>query len=135
MAEKASTLLNRLEQLKYSYGGGAAAAKLELLGKLERRRLRSADELSRLHECLCFWRAYPDDRQLLRCVENMLAGFDQRADLQRRRARLQDSGIAGTGSCIPYWPSAIRTSFAGSFQLSPGSRTTTSAPRSTASST
>ena len=49
-----------------------------------------------LHELLCFWRAYPDDRALLAQVEAMLAAFGARRDLRRHRAALQDSGVAGT---------------------------------------
>jgi hypothetical protein len=107
VAEKASALLEKLEQLKYSYGAGAGAAKLELLKKLERRRLRSADEVMRLHECLVFWRAYPDDKALLTQVVRMLELFSGRSDLKRHASALADSGIAGTPIYYSFfWPTA-----------------------------
>jgi hypothetical protein len=50
----------------------------------------------RFHECLCFLRAYPDDRDVLALVEAELARFASRPDLRRHRASLADSGVAGT---------------------------------------
>ncbi len=96
MAESPSALLRRLEDLHFVYGGGAAAPRLALLRQLERRRCRSAEEILRLHEQLCFLRAYPDDRKVLEQVEGMLEDFDGRTDLRRYRAELTDTGIAGT---------------------------------------
>jgi hypothetical protein len=105
--EKPSTLLNRLEKLKTIYGDGIAEAKLELMRRLERRRLTNADEVLRLHECLCFWRAYPDDARVLEQVEKMLAAFSSRSDLRRQRKELADSGIAGTPTYYSFfWPTA-----------------------------
>lgn len=95
-------LLRRLEILAHEFGHGPAAAKLELLRRLERRSLASAGAVARLHELLCFLRAYPDDSAVLRQVRAMLLGFAARRDLRRHGAALADSGIAGT---------AIRYSF------------------------
>jgi hypothetical protein len=50
----------------------------------------------RLHEALCFIRAYPDDAAVLAQVQTMLAEFDRRSDLRAHRLALADSGIAGT---------------------------------------
>ncbi len=86
MELKASTLLRRLEKLKTAYGNDAPGQKLELLRPLERRRLQRATEVYRLHEVLCFLHAYPDSKPILHQVEQMLAGFSQRADLIRHRA-------------------------------------------------
>lgn len=58
--------------------------------------LGSARLVLRLHEALCFLRAYPDDAELLGEVERMLGEFAQRRDLRRHRAELADTGIAGT---------------------------------------
>ncbi|MBI4290717.1 MAG: hypothetical protein HY661_04470 [Betaproteobacteria bacterium] len=88
--------LASIEQAKYSYGDGCAEIKLALLARLEHSRLRSARALKRLHEVLCFLRAYPDDPRILAQVEKMLEGFHRRADLRRHRAALADTGIAGT---------------------------------------
>ena len=59
-------------------------------------RLASAGAVRRLHEALCFVRAYPDDAAVLAQVEAMLARFADRPDLREFRAALADSGIAGT---------------------------------------
>ena len=96
MPERASTLLRRLERLKDDFGGEVPVRRLELLRALERRRLESAGQVLRLHELLCFSRAYPDDPAVLSQVERMLDGFEARGDLKRFRAALADSGIAGT---------------------------------------
>jgi hypothetical protein len=96
MAVAVSDLLGRLENLKDVYGGDTAAEKLDLLRKLERRRLGGASEVETLHEILCFLRAYPDDAEVLRVVERMLSKFASRADLRRHRRDLEDTGIAGT---------------------------------------
>jgi len=88
--------LAALERIKDHFGAGSAESKLALLRRLERAELRSAHAVSRLHEVLCFLRAYPDDAHLLAEVERMLARFERRADFRRVRAALTDSGIAGT---------------------------------------
>ncbi len=61
-----------------------------------RRALPNASQVRRLHEILCFLRAYPDNSVLLARVEMMLASFARRADLAAHRESLADSGIAGT---------------------------------------
>ena len=53
--------LRELERLRAEYGGEHAARKLFLLRELERARLTSAKAVLRLHEVLCFLRAYADD--------------------------------------------------------------------------
>ncbi|UCF40667.1 MAG: hypothetical protein JSW43_13240 [Gemmatimonadota bacterium] len=104
MADRAMALLRRLERLKDIFGSVAAEQRLVLLRQLERRRLGSAGSVLRLHEALCFARAYPDDAAVLAQVERMLDAFDTRGDLKRRRAQLEDSGIAGTAiNYAFYW--------------------------------
>jgi hypothetical protein len=88
--------LRRLERLKTTYGNGAAAAKLAVLRRLAKAPLRSASQVERLHEALCFLRAYPDDERVAAGVARMLDRFDRRADLLRHRESLGDTGIAGT---------------------------------------
>ncbi len=88
--------LRALAALKLQFGPEAAACKRDLLRHFATTTLASASEVLALHELLCFWRAYPDDRALLAQVEAMLAGFGERRDLRRHRAALQDSGVAGT---------------------------------------
>ena len=67
-----------------------------MLRRLEAARLPRAEQVERLHETLCFLRAYPDDAPLLAQVERILASFDRRSDLRRHRKALRDTGIAGT---------------------------------------
>jgi len=93
-----SPLLAELERRRFEFGADAAQAKLALLGRLARTRLGSARAVMRLHEALCFIRAYPDSAAVLAQVQAMLAAFDRRADLRAHRIALADSGIAGTAT-------------------------------------
>ena len=96
MANNPAALLREIEGLRLRFDKGASLRKLELLTSLDVARLDNAAQVLRLHEMLCFIRAYPDDSVLLDMVENMLEGFARRKDLKKHRARLADSGIAGT---------------------------------------
>ncbi len=107
MKKTTESLLRRLQRTQADFGDGSAAAKLELLAALAGRRLADADAVERFHECLCFLRAYPDDRRVFRRAGELLDGFAERADLERHRGELADSGIAGTDVVYPfYWPTA-----------------------------
>jgi len=100
-----ASALTEFEQAKTRYGEGCAEAKLALLGELEGARLRSARAVVRLHDVLCFLRAYPDEARVLAQAERMLEGFHRRADLRRHRTALADSGIAGTAIRYRFfWP-------------------------------
>ncbi len=80
---------------------------MELLEALAEARLATARQVYRLHEVLCFLRAYPDSRSVLRQVESMLESFSERADLRKFRHQLVDSGITGTDIYYPfYWVTA-----------------------------
>lgn len=96
-------ILRRLERMRVEFGEAAAGAKLAALRVLERRTLPSAAAVLRLHEVLCFLRAYPDDAAVLAQVTRMLAGFARRADLRRHAAALAESGLAGTALRYPYF--------------------------------
>ena len=105
----AAQSLHRLEALRHEFGGGIAATKLALLTVLARGRLGHPDGVLRLHEQLCFMRAYPDDRRVLAKVNAILITFAQRSDLKRHRLELADNGIAGTRIHYRfYWPTAKR---------------------------
>jgi hypothetical protein len=107
MATNSSLLLRRLEATRAAYGPGRANAKLALLRALERARLRSAREVLRLHEHLCYLRAYPDNRAVLAKVVRMLRRFSARGDLAAYREALADSGMAGTDIRYRFfWPTA-----------------------------
>ncbi len=103
-----SALLRAAEALKTRFGPRASAAKRPLLRTLTRLSLPRPAELLRLHELLCFWRAYPDDATLLAQVERMLRGFASRPDLRAHAARLADSGIAGTPIRFPFFAPTAR---------------------------
>jgi len=103
----AATLLDELERLRLEFGGDVAARKCELLDAFRRLQLRTAGQVLRLHDALCFMRAYPDAPEVLQRVEQMLAGFSCRRDLARHRRALADSGIAGTSIAFRFfWPQA-----------------------------
>jgi len=104
----ATRTLTALERSKDRYGAGCAEAKLALLRRLGRAELRSARAVWRLHEVLCFLRAYPDDARVLAEVERMLARFFARTDLRRAREALTDTGIAGTPIRYRFFWSTLR---------------------------
>lgn len=108
-----------LERLRLQYGPQALARKRVLLQRLGAATLPSAGAVRRLHEMLCFLRAYPDDAELRTLVVAQLEAFAGRDDLRRHRQTLAASGIAGTD--IPYrffagqahwlarhWPAQLR---------------------------
>ena len=88
--------LERLESLRETFGAPAAHEKLQRLAELERKSLGRAADVERLHEALCFSRAWPDNPKLLTTVNRMLKNFSARADLNRFTGGLENSGIAGT---------------------------------------
>jgi hypothetical protein len=88
--------MHQLDALQTAYGGDAAARKLAALSALDGQQLRSAAAVLRLHEFLCFLRAYPDNQTVLDTVERMLVRFECRPDLRRFRKALADTGVAGT---------------------------------------
>jgi hypothetical protein len=96
MASKARQLIGELERLKTEFGPARGRLKTERLSRLAALTLPSAGAVLRLHEILCFLRAYPDDASVLRLVERLLREFPHRADLRRFRRQLADTGIAGT---------------------------------------
>ncbi len=96
MATQVASALKELERRKADYGDGAGRRKLDLLRLLSRRRLSRAKDVLRLHEVLCFLRAYPDSAEVLAEVEHMLHRFEKRGDLRRHSDALASTGIAGT---------------------------------------
>ena len=77
--------LATLERYKDRFGAAAAATKLVLLARLDRAQLRTPRQVERLHETLCFMRAYPGDAVVLAAVEHVLERVADRADLRRLR--------------------------------------------------
>ena len=100
-------LLRRLVECRAQFGGSAETQKLAILEALDGRVLTTPAQVLRLHEALCFLRAYPDGPRLLARVEAMLATFARRPDLRRHRRALADTGIAGTSIEFRFfWPTA-----------------------------
>ena len=95
--------LERLESLRETFGAPAAREKLELLAELEHNSLGRAADVERLHEALCFSRAWPDNPKLLTTVNRMLKNFSARADLNRFARALENTGIAGTDIRFPFY--------------------------------
>lgn len=92
----AGAQLEQLESLREEFGVRAAGEKLRLLASLEHQSLAHSSEVERLHEALCYARAWPDSPKLLTTVNRMLRNFVDRKDLQRFAGELADTGIAGT---------------------------------------
>jgi hypothetical protein len=104
----AQNSLLRLERIKDRFGARFAARKLAALNALARTRLRTAREVERLHEAVCFVRAYPDDHHVLAAARRLLATFALRSDLRQARSELDHSGIAGTICWFPFfYPTAL----------------------------
>ena len=100
--------LGELEKAKLRYGDGCGARKLALLRRLATARLRTAAQVERLHEVLCFLRAHPDDAGLLALVSSMLATFGARKDVRGHRRALADTGIAGTSLRYSFFANTAR---------------------------
>jgi hypothetical protein len=99
-AGSARELLTELTRVRGRFLGDATATKLALLAALERTELRRASQLADLHDQLLFLRAFPDDRDVLEAACRGLAQFAGRMRRITRvaRARLEDSGVAGSVS-------------------------------------
>ena len=79
--------LKRLEALKFEFGQHAADSKLKCLRALTR---------AELHEVVCFIQAWPDNADVLRQADEILARFHRRRDLKQHADELAGTGIAGT---------------------------------------
>ncbi|GAB4469461.1 MAG: hypothetical protein OHK0044_11500 [Burkholderiaceae bacterium] len=99
----AARALAALERARDVYSPGSGVRKLQLPQRLARTTLHSARQVERLHELLCFLRAYPDAARVPAEVEGALARFDRRADLRAHRAALAHTGIAGTDTGYPFF--------------------------------
>ncbi len=100
--------LAALESARTERGPAAAARRLEALEVLGNATLRSARQVTRLHEALAFLRAYPDDAAVLARVVSLLGRFARRRDLRRHRAALVDTGIAGTRTRFSFYAGTAR---------------------------
>ncbi len=99
--------LRQLEKLRLEFSPTAASDKYRLICILSKAQLPSASAVRRLHEILCWIRAYPDDARVHDAAGVALRNFAARRDLRRHRDQLRDSGIAGTAIHYHFfWPMA-----------------------------
>jgi len=96
MARTVLSILTALEAVKEQFDENSDQHKAELLDVLAEMRFRSAPELLRFHELLCFMRAYPDGPKVLERVDALLDCFDLRSDLKKLAKDLVNSGVSGT---------------------------------------
>ena len=119
MTRSAPSILSMLEAVKEQFDEQSDSYKAELLDQMFAARFRTASQLERFHELLCFMRAYPDGPRVLKRSELALAAFDRRADLKKLAKELVNTGIAGTRIdyefywvtaewLCRYWPESIR---------------------------
>ena len=99
----AAPLLDRLEQLKVDYGKEAANATEDSLRKALRARFSAPQDLIRLHEAALFFRAYPQNRSVLKLSEQILFHFGRRIPrpvpeaFEKLFEHSEVSGVAKTG--------------------------------------
>ena len=96
MPGPSSPALEQLTKLKFDFDPRRRRKKVGLLARVKADSMPDAGSVARLHEHLCFMRAYPDDLRVLKQVETLLADFSEREDLHVHRKQLVNSGIAGT---------------------------------------
>ena len=90
--------IDRLCAIRRSFGRVSAMQKQGLLDLIAGSTIKAAADVKRLHDCLCFIRAFPDSQDLHARASTLLADFDAVVGElgKRQRAILDDSGIAGT---------------------------------------
>jgi len=90
--------INRLSAIRRSFSRVFAKERQDLLESIAGSTIKTAADIQRLHDCLCFIRAFPDNKELHQRASSMLQDFDSKvAKLSKsQRIILADSGIAGT---------------------------------------
>src|SRR5450755_1425063 len=101
-----STPLAALERRRLEFGPVVAEEKLALLKQLAHTRLGSARAVMRLHEALCFIRAYPHDAAVLAQVQTMLAALDRRSDLRTHPNSMVTHAVCRLPARTD-WPNAV----------------------------
>jgi hypothetical protein len=101
---EARRLVEALAGCAARHGAEARVAKMRLLEQLDETRIAAPATLLRFHEALCFVLAYPDDAAIATAASRALDGFEARVARlpARARARLHDTGIAGTDLDYPF---------------------------------
>ena len=68
-AHNSQDSIRALAELSRKFGSSSAVQKVRLLNAIAQERRVGVRALIRLHDTLCFMRAYPDDRRVLDAVE------------------------------------------------------------------
>jgi hypothetical protein len=92
--------MDALHRLRGDFSASAQKEKARLLRVMAQEARSRAPSLMRFHDELLFLAAFPDNPTIAALVRRALAGFYRRVRLltPRRRARLADTGIAGSES-------------------------------------
>lgn len=93
-----------LSEIKSSFGSEFASRKIETLDRISSGKIVKAAPLLDYHESLCYLRAFPDNKQVLRRVESELKRFVSRVNSlpKSELALLDETGIVGTKLNHPY---------------------------------
>lgn len=107
---RARQALAELHRLLGRFGADAAGRKSALLATLAGARVQNRGQAQRLQRIVCFLSAFPDDAAVLRGARRLAAGFHARVRrlAAGERARLDDSGTAGTVTRHVYGAAAAR---------------------------
>lgn len=103
--------VHQLAAASHQFDAKAARLKLRLLAPLAEAAPPDPADRLKLQDTLNFMRAYPDDAELLRAVEQVVATLRQFAIRHPRRAaarRLQDSGLPGAVQRYSYHYGVVR---------------------------
>lgn len=95
--------LDRAESIRLEFGDEFERQRFELFKRLEAGTFRTASQVQRYHELVCFARAWPDSPRVLRLTRQTAENFERREDLQRFRTRLEGTGIAGTDIAYSFY--------------------------------
>ena len=100
MSESGATArnVNRLHSIRRRFNPAESAEKLQLMRLLINAEVSSCRGLQRLHDALCFIRAFPDSRSHYSEARSLLLEFEARVLKlpAKARAGLADTGISGT---------------------------------------
>ncbi len=106
--------MSQLAAWRDLFDAGSAKKKYSLLERLQQTQILNAKVLVLYHDLLCFMRAYPDNRRLLRLVESELKSFGKRVDAYRTDSRdsqglkLVNTGIVNTTTVYAFGYGVIR---------------------------
>jgi len=96
--KSAGTEIDRLCEIRRSFGRTFAEERQGLLESIAGSTIKKASDVKRLHACLSFARAFPDNRETHQIATSWLQDFESVVTRlsTRERTMLSDSGIAGT---------------------------------------